>query len=183
VIQILLRPARAYRELTQRTGAQPWRRALFFALFLGCVVSLGTSGRVTARLVIPAAVYAGLIPLLEIGALRVLLRSGAKIDFRRAVDLFLRGHVAWLVWLLAVAAIFAFADPVDAFRWTAAPWGWSSLGLVIVWSAYIDYCFFRCISDHAQRNLMLQRAACWGIGLAIFGGGSLWPGLLGILGK
>jgi hypothetical protein len=113
----------------------------------------------------------------------MILRNGAKVDFRRAADLFLMGHGAWLLWLLAVAAILAFADPVDGFRWTAAPWGWSSLALVIVWSCYIDYCFFRCVSDHPARNLMLQRATCWGIGLAIFGGGSLWPGLLGILGK
>jgi hypothetical protein len=151
---------------------------MLYALLVGCVVSLATSGRITLRLAGPAAVYASLIPLVEIAVLRVLLgRKAAR------ADLFLMGHAAWSLWLVTLGAIFAFADPVTAFRMTGPPWGLMSLAVVVAWSGYTDWCFFRSVSPgSAARNLVVQRLVCWSIGLAIFGGGSLWTGLRGIVG-
>jgi len=58
-----------------------------------------------------------------------------------------------------------------------------SLLLVILWSAYTDWCFFRSVSpERVGRNLIIQRVLCWSVGLVIFGGGSLWTGVRGILG-
>ena len=150
-----------------------------FALLLGCVVSLATSGRVTLRLVLPVTLYAALIPVVEIAVLRMLL--GRPVG--RAADLFLMVHAPWSLWLVAIGGIFAFADPIRAYRITGPPWGLLSLAVVIGWSAYTDWCFFRCVSpERAGRNLAVQRAVCWSVGLAIFGGGSLWTGLRGIFG-
>jgi hypothetical protein len=179
-LAVLLRPGVAYRRLIDKPGGRAWVRPLCFALLCGCGVSMATSGRVTLRLAGPVTIYAALIPLLEIGILRWLL--GPKIS--RAVDLFFMGHAAWSLWLLALAGIFAFLDPMKAYRVTGPPWGLASLALVVGWSAYTDWCFFRCVSpERAGRNLTVQRVVCWTIGLGIFGGGSFWPGLLGIAGR
>jgi hypothetical protein len=179
-LAVLLRPGLTYRRLVRVEGpCSWWHRPAIFVLVCGCVASLATSGRVTLRLAGPVAVYSSLIPLMEIAMLRLLL--GRKIG--RAVDLFFMGHAAWSLWLIALAGIFAFLDPIRAYRVTGPPWGLISLAVVLAWSAYTDWCFFRCVSpEHASRNLGLQRAVCWSVGLAIFGGGSLWTGLLGILG-
>ena len=183
-LRVLFAPAAAYRVLVDRKETGSWLRPAWFAFFLGCVVSLATSGRLTLRLVVPAALYAALIPFVEIPVLRLLLRGRGRIPPDRAVDLFFMGHTVWCVWLLAVAAIFAFADPIRAFVWTGPPWGWVTLAMVVIWSAYTDLCFFRCVSPgRAEITLLAQRTICWGVGLAIFGGGSLWTGLLGILGR
>jgi hypothetical protein len=177
-LEVLLRPASAFPRLI-KTGREGWSRPVAFALLCGCVVSLATSGRVTLRLALPGAIYASLIPLVEIGMLRLLLGRGVA----RTADLFFMGHAAWSLWLVAIAGIFAFADPIHAFRITGPPWGLMSLVLVVGWSAYTDWCFFRCVSpEHAGRNLAVQRAVCWSVGLALFGGGSLWTGLRRILG-
>lgn len=178
-LAVLLRPASAYRRLVQVEGGAAWKRPVLFALLAGCAVSLATSGRLTLRLVGPATVYAALIPLVETAMLRVLL--GRKIG--RAVDLFFMGYAAWSLWLLALAGIFACLNPIEAYRVTGPPWGLLSLAVVAAWSAYTDWCFFRCVSpERVGRNFALQRVVSWGVGLAVFGGGSLWTGLRGIVG-
>jgi hypothetical protein len=176
---VLLRPRSTYKRLATQPGGSAWKRSLLFMLLVGCAVSMATAGRVTLRLVLPVTLYTSLIPLLEIAMLRVLLGRGIG----RAVDLFSMGHAAWSLWLLTLAGIFAFMDPITAYRVTGPPWGLLSMLVVIAWSAYTDWCFFQCFSPgRAGRSLVLQRVVCWSVGLAIFGGGSLWTGVRGILG-
>lgn len=176
-LSVLLRPASTFPRLAKQPGRAGWKRAALFCMVCGCCVSMAGSGRVTLRLVLAVMVYASLIPLLEIGTLRVLLGRETR------ADLWYMGHAAWSLWLLTIAGIFALADPIAAFRITGPPWGWLSLMLVIAWSGYTDWCFFRCLSpERAGWNLAVQRAVCWTVGLAIFGGGSVWTGLRGILG-
>jgi hypothetical protein len=175
--QVLLRPHSAYQRLIKEPSGSAWKRVALFCLLCGCCVSMATSGRVTIRLVVPVAIYASMVPVLEVGMLRVLLGRQMR------VDLYYMGHAAWSLWLIMLAGMFAFLDPITAFRVTGPPWGMLSLMLVIGWSAYTDWCFFRCVSpERAGRNLAAQRVVCWSVGLGIFGGGSLWTGLRGILG-
>jgi hypothetical protein len=176
-LSVLLRPGATFRRLVKGRREPAWKRAALFCFVCGCCVSMATTGRVTLRLVAPVMIYASLIPLLEIGMLLLLVGREMR------ADLYCMGHAAWSLWLLTLAGIFAFADPITAFRVTGPPWGWMSLLIVIAWSVYTDWCFFRCVSpERAGRNLAIQRAVCWLMGLAIFGGGSLWTGLRGILG-
>jgi hypothetical protein len=161
-----------------------WRRPALLCFFIGCCVSLSTSGRLTLRLVVPAALYATLLPLVEIATLRLLLGRQPKLPFPSAIELFYRSYAAWCLWMLALVTAFAFLDPVPAYRLTGPPWGLASMLLVIAWSAYRDYRFFRTVSpERAGRNLLVQRAVCWSVLLAIFGGASIWPGFLGVLGQ
>ena len=116
-LAVLLQPRLTYRRLVKESGGNACKRPLLFMLLAGCSMSMAASGRVTLRLALPITLYACLIPLIEIAALRLLL--GRKIG--RAVDLFFMGHAAWSLWLIALGGIFALSDPITAFRVTGPP--------------------------------------------------------------
>jgi hypothetical protein len=183
-LRVMLRPATAYSKLALADGDSAWTRPLFFSFLIGCVVSLSATGRATVRLVAPATLYAMLIPLVEVALLWVLLRRRSMVPLPRAIDLFFMGHLPWCLWLLSLATMFTFGPTLAAFLWIGWLWRCTTIPALLVWSAYIDYCFFRCVSPgEVGRNLLVHRGVCWTLLLVIFGGGSLWTGLLGILGK
>jgi hypothetical protein len=160
---------------------------LLFALIFGCAVSLLTSGRLTARLVVPGAVYWSFVPLIEIAALAAVCRSKLRsISLARAVDLFFSGFSPWLLWLAGFAAIWSWLDPIQAFAWTNTVWIRGSAVAVLAWSCYIDYCFFRWVLEArpavAARALLGHRLISWTGWLACFLGSSMWSVLAGRLG-
>jgi len=188
-VWVLLRPAEAYQWLVRQgvdegnwTAAQ---RPLFMVFLLGCLVSLVTAGSLSLRLFAAGAINAWFVPLLEIGVLAGVWRSKRTIPFSRTVDLFFMGHGPWVLWLLVMCAIWAFASPTHGFVLTGR-WMWSLLGVVLVWSAYIDFCFLRHVlresAARAAGKLLALRVITWSIGLVIFGGGSLWPEMVRKLG-
>ena len=87
------------------------------------------------------------------------------------MDLFFAGNDCWWLFLVVFSAFWPLAS---ARIWLvlAAP--------VAAWSLRGDYQFFRSRLESASpvRDLLLQRAAAWIPGILIFGGGSLWPGLV-----
>jgi hypothetical protein len=180
-LQIMLRPAAAYQQrATSPATRDKWlgvRRPLLFAFVLGCTVSFTASGRLTLRLVVPATLYAGLQVLIEVVALAAVRPKERTISFCRAFDLFFAGFGPWLLWLLTFGAIWAFASPVNAFRWTGPRWDLYVLGALALWSGYIDFCFFRYVFQTTRRratlDLLLQRAISWTLAVLIFGGSSL----------
>jgi hypothetical protein len=152
---------------------------------LGCLVSLVTAGSLSLRLVAGGAANAIFVPLLEIGALGWLWRSRRAIPFARTVDLFFMGHGPWVLWLLAMCAIWTLAPPTQAFVLTRR-WMWLLMGMAVAWSGYVDFCFLRYVlgdsGARAGARLVLLRGTTWSIGLVIFGGGSLWPEMVKRLG-
>jgi hypothetical protein len=75
------------------------------------------------------------------------------------VDLFFAGQGPWLFWSIGLRAIWSFVPPIQAFVFTRI---WLDGGAtVIVWSACIDFCFFRFVVGRnparACRDLALQR--------------------------
>lgn len=150
------------------------RRSLLQVIVLGCAASLMTSGRLTWRLALPAAVYATFVPVCEIASLAVVARrSGKRVV--SLIDPFLASHTAWLLLILIFSAIWAFVP-------TAIVWGWRPLdvksaegaaaALIFAWSAYVDFGFFRRVLERtpvrAAFDLAIQRLLCWGAALAIF---------------
>jgi hypothetical protein len=184
-VWVMLRPAMAYQWLVrQKIDEGNWtaaQRPLFMIVLLGCLVSLVTAGSLSMRLFAAGAINALFVPLLEIGVLVGLWRGKRTIPFSRTVDLFFMGHGPWVLYLLVFSAIWAFASPTEAFVLTAR-WMWSLLVVALVWSAYIDFCFLRHVlpesAARAAGKLLALRVITWGIGLVIFGGGSLWPEIL-----
>jgi hypothetical protein len=187
-VWVMLRPGEAYSWLVrQAAGEGTWgaaQRPLFMVLLLGCLVSLVTAGSLSMRLFGAGASNALFVPLLEIGVLAGLWRGKRAVGFSRTVDLFFMGHGPWVLWLLVFCAIWAFASPILAFVLTGR-WMWLLLGVVFLWSAYIDFCFMRYVlrerPSRACAKLLVLRAITWGIGLEIFGGGSLWPEMVRVL--
>jgi hypothetical protein len=188
-LRIMLHPGATYQELARLPDAPgKWlaaRRPFLFAFILACTVSFAASGRLTLRLVIPATIYAGIEVLIEVVALAA-VRSKTAPSFSHSLDLFFAGFGPWLLWLLAIAAVWTFASPVSAFRWTGPRWDLYIIGVFALWSGYIDFCFFRHVFHatprRAVRNLFVQRAISWTLALIIFGAGPLWPEIVRILG-
>jgi hypothetical protein len=151
---------------------------LLVALFFGCAISLMDGGRLTLRLALPAAFYWTFVPLVETLALFATSRAARRAGpWPRTIDLFFMGHGPWLLWLVAFSAYWAFLPPVAAFSWPARNRIWFlSAEIVAVWSAYIDFCFFRCVLKctvwQAGRDLLLQRSLAWSAGLFLFLGSS-----------
>jgi hypothetical protein len=189
LIWVTLRPAAAYGRLVQLPLVETRRGALtgplFLVFFFGCTVSLIASGRLTLRLVAGGAANASFVPLVEIAALAAVWGSRRQPAFSKAVSLFFLGHGPWLLWLLGFSALWSWMLPEQAFGDAVIRWAWYAAGLVLVWSAYIDFWFFRLVLDksplRAAWGVLLQRAISWTLGLLIFGGGSLGPEIARVL--
>jgi len=189
----MLNPGAAYRFLAQQAQPPPgrsgawlsWRKPLLVAVVLGCTMSLITSASLSLRLAGPAAFYWGFVPLAEIAALAAVCWRAKRSPFGRTVDLFFAGHGPWLLWLIGLCAIWSFVPPIHAFVFTRV-WLYGAGAIVIVWSAYIDFCFFRFAMGkkpaRASRDLLVQRLVSWTIIVAIFGGPAIVPELAAQLG-
>ena len=180
---VMLKPAEAYSGLARLpVDDRKWlllRRPLFVAFILGCTISLITSGRITARLAGPATLYWTFVPLSEIAALVALWWGRRQIvSLPRAVDLFFMSHGPWSLWLIGMAIMWSFFDPIRTYGGPNLIWLDGAGVAVMVWSGYIDYCFFQRIfgrsSTQAAGDVLLQRLISWSLILLIFGGGSLW---------
>lgn len=187
--RVTFRPAATFAALARESGEpSKWtflRRPLLLIFFFACLVSFLASQRLTLRLILTSCVNMSFIPLVEIIGLRAVWRRERGLPFSQAVDYFFMGHGPWIVWLLAFASIWAFASPDHAFFWTAPRYIWPTFILAILWSALIDYWFFR-QAFHRDRSeaafyLLVQRAISWTLGILIFGFDPLAPELTRIL--
>jgi hypothetical protein len=185
---ILLRPAEAYRRLAHdgsiRPRANAIKRLLFSALLLGCTISLIVSGRLTLRLVVGGALAWSFVPLVQTASFAAVHRAfRAATTFSRDLDLFFAGSAPWSIWLIGLGALATVSSPLQIVGWTATT---SSLAVVaasvtpvVLWSGYIDFCFYREVwrRDHrdAIRVLVAYRAFCWTAGLLYFFGFAGWP--------
>jgi hypothetical protein len=190
-IWVMLHPGAAYANLARLPGSGGWilfRRPILVALVFGCVISLMTSGRLTLRLALPAAIVWSFVPLLEMASLAAVWHiKRPPISLPRAIDLFFMGHAPWSLWLVGFAAIRAFVPTVQVFAWMGAKWIWfASAFLAMAWSGYIDFHFFRTVLDRtaarAARDLVLQRLICWIGFLLIFLAPGAWSTLAPWLG-
>jgi hypothetical protein len=191
VQSVMLNPAAAYRSLAQQPTGRGggWRGPVLVAFVLGCTVSLIASASLTSRLAGPATIYWSFVPLAEIAALAVCWRGTRRRSFRQTVDLFFAGHGPWLFWLIGLCAIWSFVPPGDIGRVFLLTKAWLLGGgaMAVVWSAYIDFWFFRFVMGsnpaRAGRELALQRLISWTLIIAIFGGPAIPPEVAARLGR
>lgn len=172
---VLVRPAAAFQWL----AAQPLsgglrvagRRPLLLTFVIGCAISLAATGTVTARLVGPPMLYWAFVPITEILALVAIVGRRRRIPLAVMVDRFFAGHAAWMLLLVSIAGLLAFAPP--AYWWMLLI-RVSLIGLAIVvsWSAYIDFCFFRHVIGAspaaAARDVAVHRTITWLVVFSIF---------------
>lgn len=180
---VMSSPTRAFRYVaSQPVGHGIWlaaRRPLFLAVVLGCVVSLLASGTLTARLVASASVYWACVPVIEVLALAaVIWRRRQRTSLPTAIDTFFAGHGPWTLCLIGIAATLASVPPLLGWKLlTTVCVG--ATALVIIWSACIDFCFFRQVFGASRgaaiRDAVVQRLITWTAVFAIFAVQAITP--------
>jgi hypothetical protein len=147
---------------------------------LGCAVSLMTSGRLSLRLALPAAIYWSIAPLLQIAGLAAVWPwKRRELSFARGIDGFFASQTLWSFWLCGFAGVWAFFPAARVFSWTDNPWFWYIPALVVAFcTAWLDYRFFRTVAGRtparAFRDLAIERAIVWPLLVVVFMGSGAW---------
>jgi hypothetical protein len=191
-LRFMVRPAEAYLYLSKGPGAATrWiglRRPLLMCAVLGCAISLIAEGRITLRLALPAAVAWSFVPLLL--ALCVIVshrRARLAISLARAIDLSFRSVTPWLFWLILYASQWVLLPPARVYALPDHVALWYGLAILAgVWSAYIDFWYFRVIFGKTRAgaglSILFHRVVCWSVGLVIFVWSAGWQTVAGGLG-
>jgi hypothetical protein len=177
-LSVLVDPAAAYRRFVkQPVPPARWialRRPLLMAVVLGCVMSLMTEGALVLRLALPAVFYWSFLPLMQVACVAAAHRwFRPGISLARAIDLSFLAGTPWLLWLSAYAALWVLLPPGFAFFWANKRLLiYGTAGVAAAWSAYIDFWLFRVVfaqsPSRAGGAMLVERVACWSVGLAIF---------------
>jgi len=159
------------------------RRPLLLALFIGCGVSLMSSGRLTPRLVVDAMVSFAFVPIFELAAFALVhRRRSGRLPQALEVDRFFTTNTPWMLCIVALAALVSLQAPRDVGNWTVPPGVFAPLAVIafaIAWSAHRDVQYFRQSMQQtmaaAARDAVLLRAIAWPAGAIYFVGVAIWP--------
>ena len=167
--RVLVEPASTFHAAVRRAGPPglltALRRPLFIAIVVGTIVSLLTSGAATLRFTGPAAVYWSVVPAFEMFAVLLIIAGrSARVPLSVMVDLFFAGHGPWMLLLIAVGAIVPAVSPAQWWFLIIKVFCPAVL-VVLIWSAYIDFCFFRQVLERSRsgalRDVVILRVMVW----------------------
>jgi len=173
--RVMVRPAQTFSNLA--SAHEPprqwmaWRRPLAIAGLAGCVISLVVSGVLTLRVVVPSALAWSYVPLIQVLALVIVTWSRRRaIPMTRAIDVFLTAYGPWTLYLIGLAATLAFLPPVPG--WGRVRVWLGVMAVVVVWSAWLDFWFFRVVyrarALAAIRDVVVVRLISWTLIFWIF---------------
>jgi len=181
----MFKPAAAFRSLALSEGSGFWlafRRPLFFAFFLGCVISLLASTILIPGLVAGEMLGWSVVSFLQIFSFLLITGRRHVLSRGRTVDLFFAGMGPWLLWLTGLAALSSVNTGVVVQSWATPPGIWRALGTmmpILIWSGWIDFHFFRLVMGRSRsaavRDLLLQRVIAWGGWFVLCYGYAAWP--------
>jgi hypothetical protein len=167
LLSLLVSPRRAYSTLRtqpqQYDGPYVLRYPLLISLVLGTSVALAATASVDIPLVLSAALSWSVAPIVQmVGAtLLVLSVRDRPVTVTRGIDLMLKGHVPWSLWLLAMGACLALGAGRDTF-W---PLAGVALIAVMIWRAFLVYCFLHdglgCTRLASASRTALHQLAMW----------------------
>lgn len=185
-LQVLLSPARAYREYAR--GAAPaglsvaLRRPLLVALIQGVAISMTATGSVALPLAASVTAYWSAAVMIQvIAALSFILSGPIRVPLPRALDLFFLGHGPWSLWLLLFAGVMTFAPAAGWLRWIAL----AGLVLPAVLTARIVAAFgevvLGCTRRESVRRTVLHQALTVGVFVIYIAVSiQLWPRMAGL---
>jgi hypothetical protein len=187
-VRVLRDPAGTFRVLTAAPTRGAWilvRRPLLLLLAMGLTVSLHSAGRASLRVVVDGMISFLFVPLCEIVALRIaLVRRRSDVPFSRAVDAFFVSNSPWLLWLLGFWMWRFTQTPLQASAFSFRAVSALSLSWLVplIWCGYLDTKFFRALdarhSNSVVRDLAVERAIAWLLGLGYFFGIAVWAQLV-----
>jgi hypothetical protein len=172
----MVHPARAFRSLNEFFGnasfAVGFRRPAIVLLVLAAMASLLATNGLTGRIALPAAFSWCFVPAAEVLALAaVTWRRRRALPLSILIDRFFAGHGTWTLVLIVASGILASVPPGMVWWLLTGPCLWAAL-LVIIWSAYVDYCFFRFVIGAgraaAGRDVVVIRLMTWTVVVWIF---------------
>jgi hypothetical protein len=185
-LQLIVAPRDTYARLARGRGrggiVTALRRPALVAAVIGAAIAVGATGHVTPRLLLSTTLCWAFVVLLQIGIALPLIAGPSRrtVGLSRALDLFFASHLAWSLWLLAVAM-----------------WSPSALGrplMPVLISAPVPLAltvrmiaaFFREVLEldprEARVRTIIQQAATWGIPLVLYGTAvAAWPRILELM--
>ncbi len=174
-MSLILSPRRAYSDARgQSQSFASWqllRHPLLISLVLGTSVALAATASVDIPLVLSAALWWSIAPIVQMVGATVLVLSvrDRPVTVTRGVDLMMAGHVPWSLWLLGMAAWVALGAILSRFWQLAA----AALLAVMLWQAFLVYCFLRyglgCTRAASALRTILHQCAMWAALLAFIG--------------
>jgi hypothetical protein len=154
-------------------------------VFMGAVVSLHSSGRLSVRAVVDGMVSFTFLPIFETLSVGIVyLRGDRRLPFARVVDAFFVSNAPWLLWTLGCCLWRFTESPVQAsfLSKTAFLTTTATMLVPMCWSAYLDLQFFRVVlprrSGGPIADLLVQRAIGWTAALGYFFGIAGWAQLV-----
>src|SRR3954469_5825614 len=98
-LRVFCAHALMFREMAATSDCGAWtlvRRPLLFLLAMGILLSISSSTRVSARVVVDGMISFAFVPLAEVLAIGVVyLRGDRQLPFTRVVDAYLVSHAPW----------------------------------------------------------------------------------------
>ena len=183
--RVLVRPAAIFQELVRSNQPSGLASRVFLLAFtLGCLVSALAAPSLTPRVVLDGAISFALIPILEIGALALVLSVGKRRrrPFGQMAGWFLVGNAPWLAWVVAMAFVSNLVPAGYVGPWVAIRE--ASILLPFAASLRIDLRFFRQVSERsvvgAWFDALLHRGICWTLFFAYFYGTSIYGQLMSL---
>jgi hypothetical protein len=185
----MLAPAATFRAAMQESSTPaswwiPFARPALFALIVGAVTSICSTGRVTWSLVLGGTICWSFAPALQAVVASVVLSTSRPrpASLANQIDWFFIGQGPWALWLLTVA-VWSVAVPI------ARQSQWPILISAVVptaWTAGIVFEFFRTVFQYSQGKAMSRTCLHQGLIWLVIGAyitlmNQLWPRLVGLL--
>jgi hypothetical protein len=156
-----------------------------FALIVGTVTAVCSTGRVTLGLVLSGTICWSFAPAVQMAvACAVIATSRHRADLPQSLNLFFIGQGTWCLWLLAVAAWTALTPPTQQIQQAIA----ISATIPLAWTVVIIYAFFRIVFQYTRREAVARTCSHQGliwlvVGAYVMVANQLWPRLVGLLGS
>jgi hypothetical protein len=186
-LRLALGPAATYAALLRERSDSRWWQVLrppaHYALLVGALIAMLSTGRVTIGLVLTVAVsWAFVLPIQAFAAAVVIVPArGRDVTLGRAFELLFLGHAPWSLWLLAVTLVIMVVRPAMSLAVLLTmiiPAGWT----MVILSAFCQR-VLGATRQAARGYAMLHQAVIWTcffVYVAFAAGG--WARVLEVLG-
>jgi hypothetical protein len=188
-LRVMLAPTATFRAVMAEASAPtswwtPFARPAFFALIVGVVTSICSTGRVTWSLVLGGTICWSFAPAVQAVVASVVLSTSRRppATLAKQIDWFFIGQGPWALWLLTVGAWSAAVPITRQSQWPIL----TSAVIPAAWSALIVFKFFRTAFQYSRGEAVSRTWCHQGLIWLVIAAyitvmNQLWPRLVGLL--